>query len=68
MINKETYTKEEVAELLEWAVSKLNEAQTRYRANEDFLIDFHNLPFWKRWLFGRDIILKHLSDRIFNEK
>lgn len=65
---KETYTKEEVAELLEWTVSKLEENQRRYMENEEFLMDYFQLPFWKRWLFGQDIIIAHLKNVILNEK
>lgn len=68
MENKETYTKEEVAKLLEWPIAKMGEYQQRYILTENFLFEYYDLPFWKRWFFGRDIILKHLSKMILNEK
>lgn len=68
MMDKNTYTKEEVAELLNCTFSKMKESQDRYITNEQFIMDYHQLPFWKRWLFGRDIILAHLQKMILDGK
>lgn len=63
---KETYTKEEVAELLEWSISKLEEAQTRYILAEDFLLEFTEKPWYTRLFFGNTMIYEFV--RSIHEK
>lgn len=36
--------------------------QNRYIENEEFLLAYVTLPWWKRILFGRRIILNHIND------
>ena len=68
MENKEIFTKEEVAKLLKWPISKMEEYQNRYIIHERFMMYYLELPFWKRWLFGRDIVLTHLQKMILDGK
>lgn len=60
-LEKETYTKEEVKQLCSWLMNKCERDQARYIANEKFICEFMQYPFWKRWLFGREIMLVHLE-------
>ena len=58
---KETYTKEEVKELVSWLINKCERDQERYITNESFIVELMKMPFWKRWFFGRSLMLKHLN-------
>lgn len=66
-LDKETYTKDEVRELCSWLITKCERDQARYIANEKFICDYLELPFWKRWFFGREIILNHL-EKLLNDE
>lgn len=61
MTNKETYTKAEVAELLEWTISNMEKAQTRYIRAEDFLLEFAEKPWYTRWFFGNTMIYEFVK-------
>lgn len=66
-LEKETYSKEEVKELLEWFMKKCERDQARYIADEQFIMEFIKMPWWKRCFFGRKILNDHLWKMVFSE-
>ena len=66
-LDKESYTQEEVKKLLEWFMSKCERDQARYIANEQFIMEFIDLSWWKRAFFGRKLLNNHLYKMVFGE-
>lgn len=66
-LEKETYTKLEVKELVSWMMNKCERDQERYIANESFIVELMKMPRWKRWFFGRSMMLKHLNKTLMFE-
>lgn len=66
-IEKETYTRDEVRELVSWLMNKCERDQERYMADERFIMEYLEYPFWKRLFFGRQILLNHLNQTLMIE-
>jgi hypothetical protein len=45
-------------------VDKCAEYQQRYIDNEQFMITYLKLPFYKRWFYGNKIIIKYLEETL----
>lgn len=66
-LEKETYTREEVKEFVSWLMNKCERDQERYMADERFIMEYLEYPFWKRLFFGRQILLNHLNQTLMFE-
>jgi len=66
-LEKETYTKEEVQKLCSWLMNKCVLDQERYIADEEFMIRFMKLPWWKRLFIGNRLINRHLYQVIMED-
>ncbi len=48
-------------ESLRWLMDAYEKSVDRYIADETFLMNYVQLPFWKRWLFGKKMVIKQLE-------